>query len=280
MKHYLTACAIYLDEAPYLREWIEFHRLVGVERFYLYDNESSDEHREALAPYVEEGIVVMHEWPVKPGQLVAYLHCLEKHGPESRWIAFIDLDEFLFSPTYEPVSEILTEFERHPAVGVHWAMFGSSGHRTAPSGLAIENYHFRKDYPPDSVEHVKCIVDPSRTVRATGPHTFDYTEGCAVNEEHRPIDPPRSIFGPVSFSRLRVNHYARRSDEQYSAKLERGLADRAGLKRFPEQHAERREAKLNAVPDDTIKHYVPGVREALERTRWTSPTTSQPSPSI
>ena len=38
-------------------EWIEFHRLVGVERFFLYDNGSTDDHREVLAPYVEEGIV-------------------------------------------------------------------------------------------------------------------------------------------------------------------------------------------------------------------------------
>ena len=36
--HYLAICAIYRDEAPYLREWIEFHRLVGVEHFFLYDN--------------------------------------------------------------------------------------------------------------------------------------------------------------------------------------------------------------------------------------------------
>ena len=37
MSTYLSICAIYRDEAPYLVEWIEFHRLVGVEHFYLYD---------------------------------------------------------------------------------------------------------------------------------------------------------------------------------------------------------------------------------------------------
>src|SRR6185312_2800453 len=36
--HYLAACAIYRDEAEYLAEWLEFHRLVGFERFYLYNN--------------------------------------------------------------------------------------------------------------------------------------------------------------------------------------------------------------------------------------------------
>ena len=33
----LAACAIYRDEADYLAEWIEFHRLCGFELFFLYD---------------------------------------------------------------------------------------------------------------------------------------------------------------------------------------------------------------------------------------------------
>ena len=60
---YLAIGMIYRNEAPYLAEWLEFHRLVGVERFYLYDNESEDDHLEVLAPYIEEGIVEVHEWP-------------------------------------------------------------------------------------------------------------------------------------------------------------------------------------------------------------------------
>ena len=48
---YLAACTIYRDAASYLAEWIEFHRLLGVERFFLYDNGSTDDHREVLAPY-------------------------------------------------------------------------------------------------------------------------------------------------------------------------------------------------------------------------------------
>ena len=45
---YLSICAIYRDEAFYLREWLEFHRLVGVERFFLYHNLSIDDHLSVL----------------------------------------------------------------------------------------------------------------------------------------------------------------------------------------------------------------------------------------
>ena len=110
MRTYLSACAIYRNEAPYLREWIDFHRLVGVERFFLYDNGSDDEHRDVLARYRGD-LVVVREWDQSPGQLAAYEHCLAEHGSESRWIAFIDVDEFLFSPAGDSVADALRRYD-------------------------------------------------------------------------------------------------------------------------------------------------------------------------
>ncbi|NJO79378.1 MAG: glycosyltransferase family 92 protein [Cyanobacteria bacterium RM1_2_2] len=83
-------------EAPYLLEWLEFHKLVGVQKFYLYDNGDGIDTIGILYPYFESGEVILHDWPVAPGQLPAYKHCLQTYSQDSEWIAFIDLDEFLF----------------------------------------------------------------------------------------------------------------------------------------------------------------------------------------
>src|SRR5919109_1112110 len=141
--HYLAVSAIYLNEAPFLEEWIEFHRLVGVEKFFLYNHLSTDNHRAVLAPYVEEGIVEVTDWPHEPGQASAYQDCLDRHRRDARWIAFIDLDEFLFSPTYAPLPQVLKAYEPWPGVHVNWAVFGPSGHETRPQGLVIESYTSR-----------------------------------------------------------------------------------------------------------------------------------------
>ena len=98
---YLSAFAIYRDEADYLREWIEFHKLVGFERFYLYNNFSTDHHREVLRPYIADGTVVHHEWPVEPAQMAGYRDMLERCRDETFWLAIFDIDEYLFSPTGE-----------------------------------------------------------------------------------------------------------------------------------------------------------------------------------
>ncbi|MFM6204524.1 glycosyltransferase family 92 protein, partial [Planktothrix sp.] len=51
----LSVCAIIKDEASYLIEWLEFHKLVGVERFYLYNNNSTDHTTDLLQSYIRSG---------------------------------------------------------------------------------------------------------------------------------------------------------------------------------------------------------------------------------
>ena len=265
MSVYLAICAVYRDEAPYLREWIEFHRLVGVERFYLYNNLSTDDHREVLAPYVAAGIAAVTDWPVSPAQIQCYDQCLKDCRDDARWIAFIDLDEFLFSPTGEPVSEILPEYEQWPGVGANWALFGASGHRTKPSGLVIENYT-RRTTAVSANCHIKSIVDPRRVRAFCMPHFFMYTDGLAVDENKREITgPPYAMTEEVSFSLLRVNHYATKSEEEFRRKLARGPADSTVPKRdlMTEERIARRLQWLDEVTDETILRYLPALRRAL-----------------
>jgi hypothetical protein len=262
-KPYLSVCAIYRDEAPYLAEWIEFHRLVGVERFFLYDNMSSDEHLDVLAPYRESGTVVLHHWSVFPGQGLAYIDCIRWHRYDSQWIAFIDLDEFLFSPTGKKVSTLLRDYEQWPGVGVNWAGFGTSGHRTEPKGLVIENYLERLDTPRN--QGIKSIVDPRRVLRPVNPHQFRYPYLGAVDENHFPIG-ESAVSKSVSFERLRINHYESKSEEHWLAK---SRTKRAGgvprpLKSERDLELKREDEKRYGRPDDAILRYVPRLRRALD----------------
>ncbi len=260
MSAYLSIVAIYRDEAVYLAEWLEFHRLVGVDRFFLYDNFSVDDHREVLAPYVEEGIVALHDWPVFPGQVPAYNDALKRHGGESRWIAFIDIDEFLFSPTGRPLPEVLAEYEQWPGVLANWAMFGSSGHMTKPPGLVTENYLRRSD-DEDARRMAKSIVDPSRVERCGDPHFFLYKEGSAVDELGAPV--PYGRTKPATWEKLRLNHYWTRSLEEARRKLSRRRPTTGAIRKAALRRLEESDQSLNAVPDETILPYLPELRRRL-----------------
>lgn len=262
MRSYLSIVAIYRDEAVYLKEWVEFHRIVGVERFFLYDNFSVDDHREVLAPYLDEGIVVLREWPVFPGQIPAYDDALRRHRSESRWIAFIDLDEFLFSPTGEPLPEILREYEEHPGVLANWAVFGSSGHLIRPPGLVIESYTRRMD-PEDGPQQSKTILDPSRAERCGGAHFFLYQDGVgyAVDELHRPV--PYGRTSSLAFDKVRVNHYYSKSIAEGKAKLERYAPTTGNPRTAARNRLELVDKSLNDVVDETILMYAPELRRRL-----------------
>ena len=63
MKYRLSLCLIFKNEAPFLKEWIDYHTIVGVDHFYLYNNNSDDNYKEVLEPYIRQGIVTLIEWP-------------------------------------------------------------------------------------------------------------------------------------------------------------------------------------------------------------------------
>jgi hypothetical protein len=259
---YLSVCAIYRNEARYMPEWLEFHRLLGVDRFYMYDNRSTDDHMEVLAPYIEEGTVVWHDWPMFPGQRECYEQCLADHGHESRWIAFIDLDEFMFSPTRRPVSDVLTEFEAHPGVVVNLIYYGTSGHEESPPGLQIENYTRRLSFEKPRNRIVKSIVDPARTDHiGYVAHYFVYKDGeRAVTENFE--SQHGHTTDTVSVELLRVNHYFTRSQAERREKLKRPGILHGKLPENLENVGER-DRRLNEVVDEILVPYGRAVRAAL-----------------
>jgi hypothetical protein len=272
-KTYFSVCTVFRDSAADLREWIEFHRLVGAERFFLYDNESVDNPREVLQPYLDDGTVVLHDWPfVIPVITGSIKHCLEHHGAESRWIAFLDIDEFLFSPTMRPLTEILPDYEEWPGVGVNQHWFGPSDHRTRPPGLVMESYLRRErrddDAKPwsrkasrnDPFKIIKSIVDPSRVTAPKSPHAFSYVEGLAVDEKKRPIQD--TATEEFSCELFRINHYLIKSVEEFEIRQSRVRAD-SGKPRRKYRDPEAAFRRLSEVPDEVITAYLPALKKAL-----------------
>jgi hypothetical protein len=250
-------------DAPYLEEWIEFHRLMGAERFFLYNNGDRQAQRDLLAPYVDRGIVVLHDWPNFPPQETAYTHCVREHAEDARWIACIDTDEFLFSPTGDSLPEVLAGYEHWPGVGVNPAHFLTSGHREKPAGLVTENYTTVTRHD----RTVKMIVDPARAVRWATPHRFIYVSGFPVDENEHPIREEQTTY--TSFSRLRINHYHTRSEAEFRTKSARPRPDTGAPYAEPDFDEIRRLESMFGRRDEAILGHVPALREALEKRETT-----------
>jgi glycosyl transferase family 92 len=248
----LAVCTIFRDEARYLAEWVSFHRLQGVERFYLYDNRSTDDWRSALGPEIAAGIVEVRDWPLVPGQGASATDCFQRHRRDTRWIAYIDVDEFLFSPTGRPLPEILRSFDTHPSVAVSRHTYGTSGWEHPPEGLVTENYLWRAADDFIGNHWVKSIVYPRKVVRYATPHNF-WLRGDAVGEDRRRVE--ASLRAPT-FELLRINHYYTKSLEEFRRKIRTPGASAMRLRHrdpFPP----------DVVRDDLILRFSPDLRAML-----------------
>ena len=78
--------------------------------------------------------------PPGPVQLESYRHCLQNFRSSTFWLAFLDIDEFLFSPTEPDLRAFLRQYEPEAGVVADWAMFGANGHVHQPKGLVTLNY--------------------------------------------------------------------------------------------------------------------------------------------
>ena len=124
----VAVCAIFKNEAPYLKEWIEFNHIVGVDHFFLYNNNSEDDYEEIVEPYVKKGLVTLAQWPKNQAQMECYNDCILKYSKRTQWLGFIDIDEFIVPIEKNSIYEILQPFEKNRgAVKLYWKMFGTSG---------------------------------------------------------------------------------------------------------------------------------------------------------
>ena len=156
-KYRIVICGIFKNEAPFLKEWIEFHEMMGVEHFYLYNNNSEDNYQEILDPYISKGLVTLVEWPYDQAQMGAYKHYYDTYRHESQWFSFLDIDEF-FCPRYEEsLSDWILKHDKYPVRVIYWRMFGTSGKlKHDCNRLVIDQYTVSWDH----LYYVgKCLIN-------------------------------------------------------------------------------------------------------------------------
>jgi hypothetical protein len=258
----LSVVAILKNEASYVREWIEYYRLLGVTKFYIYDNESQDNVKEVISDYIDSGIVVYKYFPGKHRQNMAYTEAINDYASKTRFMAVIDLDEFIV-PVDDKLSliEVVKNiFRRKPyaaGVSIPWLIYGSNHHEKRPEGLVIDNYLYRAE---DSFEEkIKTVFNPRLVNGYNNPHYPIYKYGaCSINENGHII--VGKFDQKKSCKQIRINHYFTKSKEEYRAKAARGTADTSPLRRF-ENFAQ---VDKNEIYDPIMLIYSKQIIERME----------------
>lgn len=220
----VAICMMFQNEAPFLAEWIAYHKLIGVSHFYLYNNASTDNFWEVLEPYVLRGDVeLFHLENTSPNvhahnklQQYAYTHALGLAKNKQRWLAIIDSDEFICMPKNKNLPKFLQKYPNAPGLVINWVMFGSSWiEELKPGQLQIE--HFTRCAPDDCTAHrfVKSIVRTKKAV-SVSIHLSQYRgHQEAVYANHKKYS-DRHNFSKLPIDKIRINHYWWRSQRYFN----------------------------------------------------------------
>lgn len=222
----LYICAIFKNEAKYLYEWLSYHDAVGVDHFFLYNNNSVDAYLDVLRSWPDQSKITLIDWPEVPGQTSAYRHMLDTHRNDSAWCAFIDLDEYLCPQSFLSIKKVLAAMDDHcSGLYVHWLMFGSNGHKNEQPGRIIERFTRRayNNFEPNRIG--KTIVRLDRATEVGFCHIIR-SSGKMINDSGDEIDQNGTgVHTRTSHNLIALNHYYTKSLAEWTTRRALGKAD-------------------------------------------------------
>jgi len=281
-------CTMVQDEGMYLLEWIEYHRLVGIEHFFLYNDRGTDNSEKILKPYIDAGVVTWINWdgnitnmdPLRAEpepsytqyQRYALADCIYERGHLMKYLGLWDIDEFVYFRTdkVKSVGSLIKDYmgpRGLTSLYVPATTFGPSNFNKRPTGLVTENYKWRSSL-------VAFGALANKTVGFSG-KSF-YRMGCAGAEVHHTAHPPgqdcRLPFWPEIVEENGVNlmpgypvalkHYRSKSYEDFVSKTTKwgiGLHELGTWESFQKKHS-----KEYQIYDLDMMKFAERIKKAIQ----------------
>ncbi|MBA3816208.1 MAG: glycosyltransferase family 92 protein [Parachlamydiaceae bacterium] len=210
-KYEIAAVLMFQNESFFLKEWIEYHKLIGIEHFYLFNNSSTDNYKEILKPYITSGEVELfnhsgHTHNQKDHgkiQYSIYKKACKLASGKAKWLAIIDADEFIYPVHSDSLNAVLKDYEDFGGLYVNYIPFGTSHiEHVSDNRLIIETLIYST---AQVVNFGKSIVRPERVSDCTDPHRmWYYPPYFHVNTNFQTFDwlPPEAVG-----DKLLIYHY-------------------------------------------------------------------------
>lgn len=280
----LALVTIAKNEEDKITDWLTFHAVAGVREVILYDNMSTDRTADIARSFTGMDVTVI-PWQlhtetcspvlVLPRQILAYCHALSTFGGRFRWMAMVDIDEYIVPKSHASIPEALETLSGHANISLPWTMFGHNGHDMAPETPVPFAYTSRAKVSEGPLLNFKCIVDPSEVTKvsvhkfetASMGRTSSNTLGRFAHNKRRKSD------NFVTHDVLQLNHYYLMSREETEAKLNRGAVSGVPIERRTASVREKQDImEKTAVSDKSAlefleRHGILTVDDFIQRTK-------------
>lgn len=209
-EHEMCVCTMLKNQARFLREWILYHAEIGVQRWFIYDNNSDDNIEDILKSLGHHTNITRHVWPWIKTQEAGFAHCALQARDSCEWVGFIDVDEFLYLPKNKSMQHVLKQQKSSgiAELRVPCHSFGPSGLKQVPIKGVTVGYTCRLAYP----ERHKSIVRPE----ALDPTLMNVVHHFRLSRGYKYANVDRNV--------MVVNHYKYQVWEVFKEKFHRRVA--------------------------------------------------------
>lgn len=232
------------NEAPYILEWIAYHRAIGVTDFLIYTNDCTDGTDAILSRLQDMGIVQHRNndnWNGNSPQQYALDKALDEPVLRNAdWIAHIDVDEFInIRCGNGTLDDFRAAVPDATNVAMTWRLFGHSGVTDLADRFVIEQ--FARCAPrycpkPHTVWGFKTLFRNDGAYGKLSCHRpnklsedkadqVKWVNGSGRDMTHEALKNGwRSSKKSIGYDLIQLNHYALRSAESFLVKRQRGRA--------------------------------------------------------
>lgn len=236
------------NEAPWILEWIAYHKALGFDYFIFYTNDNTDETVEVLVQLEAKGILEVHEntlLPEQSPQRFAFSKGFKRLSElKPDWVLCSDVDEYLVLKKEKSIKNFLANYSDCDAIGFNWNHFGSSGLTEHNSGFTTERFTRSGETAFFMNRMLKSIFKfDVKKLKGFGPHRPWYKDGIEpkyVYPSGEYVSPKFWKDGfnlisdesaPIEHDIACMHHYSIRSLSEYLVKVARGNGMKANNKK-------------------------------------------------
>jgi hypothetical protein len=272
----MTRCALVViakDEARYLPEWVAYHLAIGIDRIFLYDNDSTDSTPALLERLAQSFPIERIAWPgagrASP-QCSAYNDSLARLS-DFEWVTFIDVDEFLVPWGFDGVKSFLSAIPPDISmVAMNWRNFGSSG-QSDPHYESVLKTFLRCG--PETWTY-QCRVKSVARVKAVKEvfcHDVDLHFGAATLSDFLPFAySRRGIADRISYNSVQVNHYQTKTFDEFKQRMKLGNVNKDPARADNVRNGDKSRFDVldrNQVIDRRVERFLPSFEVQFERVK-------------
>ncbi len=232
------------NEAPYILEWVAYHRAIGVDNFLIYTNDCTDGTSEILDRLQELGIVQHRnndDWKGNSPQQHALNQALKEPVLQNAdCIAHVDVDEFMnIRCGNGTLPDFFDRIGDATNVAMTWRLFGHNGVTELEDRFVIDQFETcAPKYCPKphtvwgfktmfrnigAYEKISCHR-PNK-LRDDFKPAVKWVNGSGQDMTREAAEKGwRNSKKSIGYDLIQLNHYALRSAESYLVKRQRGRA--------------------------------------------------------